>query len=219
MPQGRSAPGAGRAEGVAGLSRRAPAVRDTRQRVLAAALEVFAERGYHAATIEEIAERAGMTKGAVYYWFRDKEDLATDLQADLWTTMAAEAQRDLHPAGNTVDNLKLAFRTYLLSLGDHAEARFFLRDCWAVPALDAPGRLQQEAGVVMVQRLVEAGIARGDLVEVDAETLTRVLLGAFAEATLHVLTSGRSEHAMDVVERLIDAFATQPANGADGRVA
>lgn len=192
------------------MSRRAPAVRDTRQRVLTAALEVFAERGYHAATVEEIADRAGMTKGAVYYWFRDKEDLASDLQADLWTTIAAEAQRFLDPAGTTPDNLKLAFRSYLLSLGDHAEARFFLRDCWAVPALDAPGRLQQEAGVVLVQRLVEAGIEQGHLVDVDAETLTRVLLGAFAEATLHVLTSGRSEHAVDVVERIIDAFATAP---------
>ena len=195
-------------------------MRDTRQRVLAAALEVFAERGYHAATIEEIAERAGMTKGAVYYWFRDKVDLASDLQADLWTTIADEAQRYLEPAATTPDNLKLAFRTYLLSLGDHAEARFFLRDCWAVPALDAPGRLQQEAGVVLVQRLVEAGIARGELVDVDAETLTRVLLGAFAEATLHVLTSGRPEHAVDVVERLIDAFAMARADAAgvgDGR--
>ena len=204
------------------VSRRAPAVRDTRERVLSAALEVFAERGYHAATVEEIAERAGMTKGAVYYWFRDKVDLATDLQADLWTTIAAEAQRSLEPGASTPDNLKLAFRTYLLSLGDHAEARFFLRDCWAVPALDAPGRLQQEAGVVLVQRLIEAGIASGDLVAVDAETLTRVLLGAFAEATLHVLTSGRSEHAVDVVERIIDGFATgRPAvhETGDGRVA
>jgi AcrR family transcriptional regulator len=211
----------GRGRGAA-VSRRAPAVRDTRQRVLTAALEVFAQRGYHAATIEEIAERAGLTKGAVYYWFRDKVDLATDLQADLWTTIADEAQRYLDPAASTPDNLKLAFRSYLLSLGDHAEARFFLRDCWAVPALDAPGRLQQEAGVVLVQRLIEDGIARGELVDIDAETFTRVLLGAFAEATLHVLTSGRSEDAIDVVERMIDGFATGRAAGrdkGDGRVA
>lgn len=199
------------------MSRRAPAVRDTKQRVLAAALDVFAERGYHGATVEEIAERAGMTKGAVYYWFRDKVDLASDLQAELWTTIAAEAQHDLDPQGTAPDNLKQAFRTYLLSLslGDHAQARFFLRDCWAVPALDAAGRRQQETGVVLVQRLVEAGISRGDLVGVDAETLTRVLLGAFAEATLHVLTDGRAEDAIDVVERLIDAFATARTAGRD----
>ena len=73
------------------VSRRAPAVRDTKERVLSAALEVFTERGYQAATIEEIAERAGMTKGAVYYWFRDKVDLASDLQGQLWAQIADEA--------------------------------------------------------------------------------------------------------------------------------
>jgi AcrR family transcriptional regulator len=202
---------AGRKE--TGLSRRAPAVRDTKQRVLSAALEVFAERGYQAATVEEIAERAGMTKGAVYYWFRDKEDLATDLQAELWMQIATEAQRVLDPDADAIDNLKLAFRSYLLSLDDSAQARFFLRDCWAVASLDAANREQLEMGVGLVQQLVAGGIRRGDIVDVDAETFTRVLLGAFAEATLHVLTEGRSEQAIDVVERLIDGFAVerQPA--------
>jgi AcrR family transcriptional regulator len=202
------------------VSRRAPAVRDTKERVLSAALEVFAERGYQAATVEEIAERAGMTKGAVYYWFRDKEDLATDLQGQLWTEIAMQAQRVLDPDANAIDNLKLAFRGYLVSLDDSAQARFFLRDCWAVSNLDAAGREQLEMGVGLVQQLVEDGIRRGDIVDVDAETFTRVLLGAFAEATLHVLTNGRSEQAIDVVERLIDGFAVerQPVlNGAGPR--
>jgi AcrR family transcriptional regulator len=206
MPQGR-------VEGAAQVSRRTPAVRDTKERVLAAALEVFAERGYQAATVEEIAERAGMTKGAVYYWFRDKEDLARDLQGEVWTTIATEAQRVLDREARAIDNLKLAFRGYLLSLDDSAQARFFLRDCWAVPSLDAAGREQLEMGVGLVQQLVEEGIRRGDIVDVDAETLTRVLLGAFAEATLHVLTNGRPDQAVEVVERLIDGFAVerQPA--------
>jgi AcrR family transcriptional regulator len=182
-------------------------VRDTKERVLSAALEVFAERGYHAATVEEIAERAGMTKGAVYYWFRDKEDLASDLQAQLWTDIATRAQRVLDPDANAIDNLKLAFRGYLHSLDDSAQARFFLRDCWAVASLDAANREQLEMGVGLVQQLVDEGIRRGDVVDVDAETFTRVLLGAFAEATLHVLTKGRSEQAVEVVERLIDGFA------------
>lgn len=189
------------------MSRRAPAVRDTKERVLAAALEVFAERGYQAATVEEIAERAGMTKGAVYYWFRDKEDLATDLQREVWTTIATQAQRVLDPDASAIDNLKLAFRGYLHSLDDSAQARFFLRDCWAVASLDAAGRQQMEMGVGLVKELVEDGIRRGNIADVDAETFTRVLLGAFAEATLHVLTKGHSEQAIEVVERLIDGFA------------
>jgi AcrR family transcriptional regulator len=183
-------------------------VRDTKERLLKAALDVFSEQGYAATSVDEIAARAGVTKGAVYYWFRDKEDLAADLQRTLWTTIAYEAQRDLDPGASTTENIKQSFRAYLRSLKEHAHARFFLRDCWAVPSLEVAGREQHEAEVVLVQRQVEQGIARGEIVPVDPETLTRVLLGAFAEATLHVLTSGRAEDAMDVVERLVDAFST-----------
>lgn len=46
-----------------------------RQRLLDAALRVFSERGYHGATIEDIAEESGLSNGAVYYNFRNKEEL------------------------------------------------------------------------------------------------------------------------------------------------
>ncbi len=49
--------------------------RQTREHLLAAAAEVFAHRGYHEATLEEIASVAGFTKGAVYSNFANKEDL------------------------------------------------------------------------------------------------------------------------------------------------
>jgi AcrR family transcriptional regulator len=47
----------------------------TREHLLAAAAEVFAQRGYHAASLDEVAERAGFSKGAVYSNFDSKEDL------------------------------------------------------------------------------------------------------------------------------------------------
>jgi AcrR family transcriptional regulator len=47
----------------------------TRERLLDAAVEVFSQRGFHAASVEEIAEWAGFSKGAVYSNFASKEDL------------------------------------------------------------------------------------------------------------------------------------------------
>lgn len=53
-----------------------------RNLILGAAREVFGSRGYHSATIEEIAERAGLSNGAVYYNFKNKEDLFLALLHD-----------------------------------------------------------------------------------------------------------------------------------------
>jgi AcrR family transcriptional regulator len=47
----------------------------TREHLLAAAAQVFAERGFHGATLDEVARVAGFTKGAVYSNFKNKDDL------------------------------------------------------------------------------------------------------------------------------------------------
>lgn len=56
-------------------SLRAAHVRDTRRVLLDAARQVFADHGFQATRTEEIVRRAGLTRGALYHHFRDKEDL------------------------------------------------------------------------------------------------------------------------------------------------
>lgn len=53
--------------------------RPTRERILDAALDVFSEKGYHQATVDEIAERAGLGKGTLYRYFANKETLFNEL--------------------------------------------------------------------------------------------------------------------------------------------
>ena len=52
---------------------------ETREQVLAAAARVFAARGFHATSLDAIAEEAGFSRGAVYYNFADKEELFLEL--------------------------------------------------------------------------------------------------------------------------------------------
>jgi AcrR family transcriptional regulator len=56
--------------------------RDTRSRLRELALELFAEQGYEKTSLREIAERLGVTKAALYYYFKSKEDIVRSLVED-----------------------------------------------------------------------------------------------------------------------------------------
>ncbi|MFI0238101.1 TetR/AcrR family transcriptional regulator [Streptomyces sp. NPDC016845] len=58
---------------------------DTRQRIRDVALELIAEQGYEKTSLREIAERLGVTKAALYYHFKTKEDIVVSLFDDLIT--------------------------------------------------------------------------------------------------------------------------------------
>ena len=64
-----------------------PRAARTRAGILAAALRCFAERGYQATTVKDVADAAGISLGAVYQYFRDRQDLVRALVAEQVTRM------------------------------------------------------------------------------------------------------------------------------------
>ncbi len=56
----------------------------TRERILAAATEVFARRGFHGARVADIAEQAGIAYGLVYHHFRNKDDILAAIFSERW---------------------------------------------------------------------------------------------------------------------------------------
>src|ERR1700723_3214126 len=62
---------------------------DTRERIQAVALELFAEHGYEKTSLREIAERLGVTKAALYYHFKSKEDIVRSFTDDYFAELAA----------------------------------------------------------------------------------------------------------------------------------
>jgi AcrR family transcriptional regulator len=71
----------------------------TREEVLAAASRIFARNGFHATSLDAIAEEAGLSRGAVYYNFADKEQLFLDL-LDRRCAERARGIRDVFATGD-----------------------------------------------------------------------------------------------------------------------
>lgn len=96
----------------------------TRRRILDVALEVFAEKGYSSTSLHEIAVRAGYTRGAVYWHFKNKADLFTALSEDIESDVFG-AFEDV--SINTLDDLKRTLCDCLLRFEDDERVGTFYR--------------------------------------------------------------------------------------------
>src|SRR6266480_6812596 len=76
---------------------------DTRERIQAIALELFAEQGYEKTSLREIAERLGVTKAALYYHFKSKEDIVHSFTDDYFAEFDAllDSAKDQPPGDQT----------------------------------------------------------------------------------------------------------------------
>src|SRR5204862_6080317 len=68
---------------------------DKRGRIMDAAIKVFAERGFHTATVAEIARSAGVADGTIYLYFKGKDDLLLRLFYEKMTELLAAARAEL----------------------------------------------------------------------------------------------------------------------------
>ena len=79
-------------------------MKDTKERILLASLELFARYGYDAASVSRIAEAVGLTKGALYRHFEDKAAILRAILARMEADDAAFAGRFALPTGEALDS-------------------------------------------------------------------------------------------------------------------
>jgi AcrR family transcriptional regulator len=88
------------------------AATERRIEILKSAAAAFRRRGYHGASVDEIASALKMTKGNLYYYFRNKEDIlyaCHEYSLDILLQLMREVQRDPIPADQKLRKLILAF--------------------------------------------------------------------------------------------------------------
>lgn len=98
----------------------------TRQKILMAALDCFAEEGYERTTFEDLARRIGLTKGAIFWHFKSKPDLLTELVADMTSKHNEELARELSTP-SSLDELVVHFvERARLIVGKPLNRKYFL---------------------------------------------------------------------------------------------
>ena len=110
---------------------------DTRARVQKVALELFAEQGYEKTSLREIAERLGVTKAALYYHFKSKEDIVHSFTDDYFTEIDTLIDWAKDQPGNDQTRREILDRYVGIVLGGGEVFRFLEQNRASVQAMEA----------------------------------------------------------------------------------
>ncbi|MGH3314177.1 MAG: TetR/AcrR family transcriptional regulator [Streptomyces sp.] len=163
----------------------------TREKLFLAAVTLIAEQGFSATTVEEIAERAGVAKGTVYYNFTSKNELFEELlrhgvellTADL--RQAAEATADA--GGGRVDALDAMVRAGLVFIDRYpAFTQLYVAELWRTNRTwNSTLMVVRAEAVAVVERELRAGVAEDELsAEIDIQLTAAALVGMVLVAAL-----------------------------------
>jgi AcrR family transcriptional regulator len=181
--------------------------------ILDAALSVFAEKGFAAARLEQVARRAGVSKGTLYLYFDSKEALFEAVVRSAIVPRIADAESLLAAHdGSAAELLGKLYRAFADVMADpkvSAIPKLVISEAGNFPEL-ARFYLREvvSRGLRLMQAVLERGVARGEFIPVDPHHATRLLIAPVLFLALWRQSLGRhDEKPLDADEFLADALA------------
>lgn len=182
--------------------RRSEMMEETRAKLIASARKAFAEKGFAAASMDDLTAEAGLTRGALYHNFGDKRGLLQAVVDQLDAEMATRAHDIGAQAGNDWDGLLAEGVAYIEMALEPEVQRIVLLDGPAF--LGDPSQWPSQNRCLQTTRqAVERLIAQGIVRPLDPEAAARLLNGAALNAALWVAAS---DDPQDVLAKAVEAF-------------
>ncbi|WP_405163625.1 TetR/AcrR family transcriptional regulator [Nocardia sp. NBC_01499] len=182
---------------------------DTRERIVRAAVELFAEKGFHGTGVAEIGDRADVQRGALYYHIGSKEELLWQILHDYIQLMLVDAEAIAASADDPITKLRKLIHSHVGLIIDHRrEVAIQLRDVTALSG-ERGTQLQQMRDRVQHcwQRVIDAGHAAG-LLRTDDHVVTNSVLGM-----LNMVTFWYRPHGGHSPAEIADILATTFLDG------
>ncbi|WP_405815764.1 TetR/AcrR family transcriptional regulator [Streptomyces sp. NBC_01390] len=163
----------------------------TRQKLYEAAVTLIAEQGFSATTVDEIAERAGVAKGTVYYNFASKSVLFEELLrhgVELLTASLREAaERTDRDGGTKVDALDAMVRAGLVFISRYpAFTQLYVAELWRTNrSWQSTLMVVRQQAVAVIEDVLREAVAGGELSdEIDIPLTAAALVGMVLVAAL-----------------------------------
>jgi TetR/AcrR family fatty acid metabolism transcriptional regulator len=197
-----------------------------REQILKAAERIFAQKGFHEATVAEIAKEARVSEGTIYEYFSTKEGLLFTIPEAFIAKAREQNLFHLKLIRGAANRLRAIVYLYLHTWQENP-------DYAVINLLILKGNLnfRQTEGYRLIRQgfreisdIIEAGVASGEFrADSDPYVVRSVLMGAVDHATTNWLLSRRERNLVDLVDPILDLVMTglidetPPATGARPR--
>jgi AcrR family transcriptional regulator len=186
----------------------------TRATLLAVARELFGQRGYAEVGTEEIVERAGVTRGALYHHFDGKRELFRAVHEQLEREILDGIVGLMREANDPVEMLRIGLAAFLNMCTDRRITRISMVDAPTVLGWAAWREIGERHALGMISAALTAGMDAGLLRGQPVRPLALVLLGAVDEAALYIANAEDPDAARAEMEpvllSLLDGQRGQP---------
>src|SRR5580765_1236585 len=190
----------------------------SRKQLMMAAIDCFARLGYQGTSIDRIARDAGVTKGAVYYHFRDKEELLFEAVKDRVGGFEQQVLEEVSPTRDALEKLRHVVDACFFHATVSNHRRFIIT--LMIEALDTNPRLSAEFRNILrrmrafLANVVRRGQQRGTLrVDVAPEAVAAVLAAGIIGAEVQHYQDPEEIDLRRVLDTLVEQLGTWLTTG------
>lgn len=191
---------------------------DKYQRILTAAIQVFAEQGFNQATISQIAKTAGVADGTIYLYFKNKDDILVHFYTQKAQQVFARFRKAVDQADSALDKLRNLIRSHLeefqndpnMAVAYQIETRQ-LRDFTSEHIREMSVMYRD-----IINEIVQLGQKEGTIRDnLPLGLVKRVISGAVDEVINAWTHWGKESDLVSMAEPLVDLFVHGIGSGAD----
>jgi len=167
----------------------------TREKILLAAEEVFADKGYHGTVVDEIAETSKTSKGAIYFHFPSKEEIFFALMDQFATRMMHEIEKSISTQSGAINKIEASLRRVLEALVKRQRiAKLLLIHGHGLGPEFETKRLEiYDRFAELIKENLEEAIDEGSIEPIDVEITAHAWLGAISELVIRWLYTGEPD--------------------------
>ncbi|MBK8905770.1 MAG: TetR/AcrR family transcriptional regulator [Anaerolineaceae bacterium] len=180
-----------------------------RTAMMQAAVQVFAEKGYHAATVRDIVKQADVAIGTFYFYFPDKETLFVHLYEETADFLLQTIEQAVRSRKELVQQLSYGIQAYLnIAIYEPAVVQLLLvGGVGTVPSLQAKRTTFRERLVRLWQRPLDQAIDDGVIPNQNSRRVAEAFAGAFDEVILQLLAMPEPEEKAAAVIQDLTLFS------------